>query len=185
MSDNEIIELFFARDERALAECRDRCGAYMRSAARRILGPGGDFEEAENRAYLGAWETIPPRRPESLVSYLVRLCRRRAIDMLRTQTRQKRGGGVYAETLDELEGVLSVPSAEEEFDKLLLRDSLERFLAGLPDKTRRIFMQRYWWLRTVAEIADDLSMSESAVKMQLMRARQGLKEHLKKDGFEV
>ena len=185
MNDREIIELFFARDERALEACRQRYGALLRAAARRILGSAGDCEEAENRAYLGAWETIPPRNPQSLAAYLTRLCRRRAIDQLRTETRKKRGGGVYTETLDELESVLTSPGVEEEIDTLLLRDSIERFLEGLPDRTRRIFMQRYWWLRTVMEIAEEFSMSQSAVKMQLMRTRQGLKDHLEKDGFEV
>ncbi|MBR0135841.1 MAG: sigma-70 family RNA polymerase sigma factor [Clostridia bacterium] len=186
MNDAQIIELFFSRNEKALSECKRQYGSYCRALARRILGPGGDAEEAENRAYLAAWESIPPQKPESVMAYLGKLTRRKAIDLLRADTRKKRGGSEYSGTVEELDECLyASPSAESEAERALLRDALNAFLRSLPEKSRLIFMRRYWWLSPVSEIARDLSMSESAVKMQLLRTRQKLKEHLEKEGFSI
>lgn len=185
MNDVEIISLFFARDEAALTESRQRYGALIRLVASRIVGDT-EAELAENDAYLDAWNSIPPRRPESLASYLSMLARRRAIDMLKSRNRKKRGGAEYEKALDELgECVPSPVTVENEVDNALLRDALDAFLGSLPEKTRIVFMRRYWWLSSVNEIARDMRMTESAVKMQLARTRQKLREHLEKEGFGI
>lgn len=185
MNEAEITDLFFDRNEEAIAVCRTRFGPLMRLVASRIIGRA-EAELAENDAYLDAWNTIPPRRPESLSSYLAMLTRRRAIDMLKSRRRIKRGGAEYDIALDELsECVPSPVSVESEADGDRLRETLDSFLGALPENARVVFMRRYWWLESVKDIARDLGMGESAVKMQLARTRNKLREHLEKEGFEV
>ncbi len=176
MEDKEILELYFQRNERAVKESALKYGRLCRSAAMRILGRKEDAEEAENDTYLHAWNAIPPAEPTHLGAYLAALCRRLSIDRLRYEKRLKRGAGQYVEALEELDSVSSgAPDPAEEAE---LKDLLERFLARLPDETRAIFLQRYWWFLSVKEIARMHSMSESAVKMQLSRARQQLRRDL-------
>ena len=185
MNDVEITDLFFDRNEEALAVCRKRFGPLMRLVASRIVG-GSEAELAENDAYLDAWNTIPPRRPSSLASYLAMLTRRRAIDMLKSRRRKKRGGMEYDIALDELsECVPSPVTVESEADNDLLRAALDCFLGTLPEDARVIFMRRYWWLESVKDIAREMKLGESAVKMRLARTREKLKEYLEKEGFSI
>lgn len=185
MTDVEIITLFFNRDEAAIAHCRTLYGPLLRTVAGRIIGVS-DAELAESDAYLDAWNSIPPRKPSSLASYLAMLTRRRAIDMLRSRTRKRRGGAEYEAALEELEECVPSPfTVESEVDSRLLSEALDSFLLELPEKSRIIFMRRYWWLESVSEIARESRMSESAVKMQLKRTREKLRDYLWKEGFDV
>lgn len=182
MGEKELLELFLARRESALEQCRERYGANCRALAARILGSPQDAEEAENDAYLAAWNSIPPNRPSSIEAYLYALTRRISIDMLRRRTRLKRGGGQRAAALDELsECVPSPATAESQLESRLLTEALNRFLDGLPERTRLIFLKRYWWLCTAKDIARELGMKESAVRMQLKRTREKLRNYLEKE----
>ena len=186
MDDEMIVSLFWARDERAVEETKIKYGALCRGVAMRILGVREDAEEAENDAYLKAWNTIPPNKPSSVAAYLVMLCRQIAIDKLKAKTSAKRGGGVYDAALDELAECVSDPSiSRDPVDSIALRDALNVFLGGLPEKPRRLFMQRYWWSCTIEDIAYDSDMSESAVKISLFRTREKLKKYLQKEGFDI
>lgn len=185
MNDPGIISLFFKRDEAALSELKAEYHGLAFGAAERIVGKN-DAEEAVNSAMLDVWNSIPPNRPSSLAAYFCAFTRRRAIDMLRIRTRKKRGGTEYEAALEELSDVIPSPStAESEFENRLLRDALDRFLGELPEKTRVVFMQRYWWLLSVGDVARENGMSVSAVKMQLKRTREKLRSYLEKEGFEI
>ena len=46
-----------------------------------------------------------------------------------------------------------------------------------------IFLRRYWYLSSIQEIAGDYEMSESKVKMTLLRVRNKLKQLLEKEGI--
>ena len=178
MDDRGILQLFFLRNENAIKESKTKYGRLCRSLALHILGSREDAEETENDTYLRAWNTIPPTEPDSLGAYLAAVCRRLSIDRLRSRYRQKRGGGVYTESLDELEHTVSAFDADPA-DLTALKDALEHFLDSLPPEQRRIFLQRYWWARSIREIARDCGKSESAVKMTLARTREKLRDYLK------
>lgn len=185
MKDSEIIDLFFDRNERALSEVELKYGAYLRSIARRILGDERDAEESVSDAFLKSWNSIPPERPTDLCAYIGRLCRNASIDRARRLVSQKRGGGRVEFALSELGEISSeggdVPDREAE--RRVFSRALDRFLEGLPRKKRTIFVQRYWYLLSVSEIAREQSMSEAAVKMQLNRLREQLKQKLVKEGL--
>lgn len=185
MRDSGIISLLFNRDESALLRLQAKCGRAAKGLASRIVGRE-DAEEAVNTALLDVWNSVPPDEPEDIEAYFASFARRRAIDMLRAKTRKKRGGDEYLAALDELsEAVPSPVTVEGELEAGLLKDALDGFLAELPEKTRIVFMQRYWWLLPVKEVARENGMSESAVKMQLARTREKLRAYLQKEGFEV
>lgn len=176
MEDREIVALYFQRSERAVKESRLKYGRLCRGVAMRVLGSREDAEEAENDTYLRAWNSIPPESPVHLGAYLAAVCRRLSIDRLRAEKRLKRGAGQYVQTLSELdEAVASVPDPA---DAAALKDLLERFLSSLSPEAREIFLKRYWWFLSVKEIALQCGMRESAVKMQLFRTREKLREYL-------
>lgn len=184
MTDRSITELFFDRDEEALAVCVKQYGRMLRALAVRIIGPNA-ADEAVNDAYLAAWNSIPPQKPQSMLSYLSMLTRRCAIDILKHDNRKKRGGDVFMLSLEELGECIPADSAEAEFDGALLKESVNGFLGALSEKTRVVFMQRYFWSMSCSEIAELNGMKTSAVKMQLARTRERLRRHLEEEGFTV
>ena len=183
MNDKEIIGLFWSRSENAIAECEKKYGRICRQLAGRILESREDAEEAERDAYLKAWQTIPPEKPMSLGAYLSTLCRRSALDIWRRRHRDKRGGGQIPQLLNELAECGPDGADETVIDRMLLREALNRFLASLPKRDRILFMKRYWWSYSVAELAEEFSMNENTVKTKLMRIREKLRERLEKEGI--
>ena len=183
MDDREIILLYLARDESAIAETGRKYGGYCHAIAYRILQSHADAEEIVNDTYLKTWNTIPPAEPTALSSYVGMLCRGLSLNRYRADHAKRRGGYSIDVALEELEACLS---EEVDFpDEIALRDALNRFLASLPQQTRIIFLRRYWYFCPIEEIARSLSMGESSVKMQLLRTRNKLKTYLKKEGFDV
>ena len=184
MNDQYIVDLFWNRDEQAITAAQEQYGKLCHSVAYNILGNREDTEECVNDTYLHAWNAIPPERPASLGAYLCRIARNLAINRYRADRREKRGAGQTAAALDELSECVADESTSMA-DEVLLRDALNRFLRALPEVTRHVFVQRYWYLRTIAEIAEEFGMTESRVKMQLHRTRHRLRDHLTKEGIEL
>jgi len=184
MDDTRILDLYWERSEEAIAETAQKYGRYCYSVAYGILRSDADAEEIVNDTYLKAWSRIPPDRPANLASYLGMICRQLSLNRCRARTTQKRGRGHVAVATEELEYCL--PSWDgDQLDSLLLRDALNRFLRGLPQRERVVFLRRYWYLSTVSEIAADYSLTESNVKMILLRTRRRLKDFLRKEGINV
>lgn len=184
MEDREIVELFLAGDEEAIRRAAEKYGARLRRLAFNICGDEGVAEECENDAYLRAWELIPPHEPyEYLWSFLARLARFSAIDRSRRLSRQKRSAE-YTALTDELESCLSARgNPESELDGAELSRAVSDFLRELPAEKRNIFIRRYWYADSVAEVAERFSLGESKVKSVLHRLRGRLKEYLIKGGY--
>ena len=183
MNDPDVIKLYLQRDERAISETRTSLGAYLSAIARRILPDRRDVEEVVSDACLACWRSIPPNEPKDLASYAGRLCRNAAIDRAKAEARKKRGAGEYEAVLDELSGLASKDTPEGVLEAERINRTLNGFLGGLNPKPRRVFVQRYWYLLPVKEIASENGMSTAAVKMQLSRTRAELKELLIKEGL--
>ena len=186
MDDSEIVELFWRRDQRAVDETAARYGAYCRAVAGRVLSSPQDAEECVNDALYRAWAAIPPQRPGSLPAFLGRLTRNLALDRLRHLSAQKRGGGEVALALSELEECVPAPGGvEEAVEGRLLAQRLERFVRALPSVQRRVFLQRYWYLCPVKEVAARNGMSVSKAASMLHRLRKSLKKYLEEEGIVV
>jgi RNA polymerase sigma-70 factor (ECF subfamily) len=186
MEDSRIIELYEKRSEVAIRETDSTYGRYCRTIARSILGNDADTEECVNDTYLKVWNAIPPERPMRLDHYLGRIVRNLALDRRKSQQRAKRGGGQYPLVLEELSETLAGgESAEERYEAGRLTEALNRFLEQLPKEKRILFLARYWYFKSIEEIARQFGLSQSKVKMTLLRTRNELKEYLQKEDIEV
>ena len=184
MEDRQIVALYNERSEAALSETAKKYGRYCRTVAYNILNNEEDSEECVNDTWLRAWDSIPPQCPERLSAFLGKITRNLALNRYKHNTREKRGGGQTMLVLEELaECVPGADSTEQTVNEALLTEVLNGFLGSLPVEKRKIFMRRYWYLSSVKEIATDFGLSESNVKMTLLRLREKLRQVLEKEGI--
>ena len=184
MDEKEILALLEARSETALRHTSERYGAYCRALARNLLGSEQDAEECINDALLRLWNAVPPARPENLRAYLAKTTRALAIDRLRAAGAAKRGGSQARLALDELaECVSGGTDAEDEAMARALGEAVDRFLRGQAARERAIFLRRYFFAESNAEIARRFGMKENSVAAVLSRLRRRLRTELEKEGF--
>lgn len=184
MEDRKIIELFFERSEKAIEECGKKYGRYCHSVAYSVLASNEDAEEVVNDTYLRAWNAIPPQKPSKLGAFLARIARNLALD--RYDARRKDLENIAAEAvLDELADCLPDTEGLSVTDELVLRGAVDSFLASLGERTRTVFMRRYWYMLPIGEIAQMSGMTEPNVKITLHRTRKAFKEHLEKEGIII
>lgn len=180
--DQKIIDLYWNRSENAITETAVKYGRYCTSIAYGILKSREDAQECVSDAYLMAWNVIPPRRPADLGTYLGKITRNLSIDRLRTRNRDKRGGGEMPLALEELEEVVvGSDSPENEAIRKELAASMNRFLRKLTVQERYVFVRRYWYLDSMADIAKNTGFSGSKVASMLFRLRGRLKKQLIKE----
>ena len=182
MEDNQIIDLYWARDQRAIDETSGKYGGFLLQLAWNILRSHADAEECVNDTWHRAWNTMPPQRPASLRAYLVRLVRNLSIDRWRARKSQKRGEGLEALVLELEDCVPAVPSAEEETEARELSLTIDRWLDGLPREDRVLFVRRYWYGQRLDELSGQLGWSPNRVSQRLLRLRTGLKRYLEREG---
>ncbi len=179
MEDREIVSLFWQRDEAAIAEAERKYGTYCLAIAGNILQDAEDARECVNDALLGAWNAMPPHRPERLSAFLGKITRRQALKRRRDRTAQKRGGGAWEASVEELAACLPAGRRMDEgLETEALTAVLDGFLADLPPAERRVFLRRYWYCDPVRAIASRYGFSESKVKMMLKRTRDKLRARL-------
>ena len=180
--DQKIIDLYWNRSENAITETAVKYGRYCTSIAYGILKSREDAQECVSDAYLMAWNAIPPRRPADLGTYLGKITRNLSIDRLRTRNRDKRGGGEMPLALEELEEVVvGSDSPENEAIRKELAASMNRFLGELTVQERYVFLRRYWYLDSLADIAKNTGFSGSKVASMLFRLRGRLKKQVIKE----
>lgn len=186
MADTKIVALYWARNEAAVTESERKYGGYCHSIALGILESREDAAECVNDTWLRAWEAMPPRRPSRLDTFLGKLTRNLSLDRWRARRAQKRGGGQTELALHELEECLPAAGRpESEVEAGELTESLNRFLEALPREKRVLFIQRYWYLRPVEELAALHGMRKNTAASTLFRLRAELREHLEREGFTV
>ena len=184
MDDKNIIGLYWSRSESAIEETDRKYGRYCYRIAFNILANQQDSEERVSDTYLTAWNHIPPERPQILSAYLGKITRNLSLKYWRDQHTQKRGGGQTVLALEELEQCISAGSStEQEVDRRLLADAINRFLDSLKDEQREIFLQRYWYLQPIEQIAREHSYSDSKITSMLFRIRGKLRQALEKEEF--
>ncbi len=185
MQDEQIIDLYWKRSEEAIRETSVKYGRYCSTIAWNILYSQEDSEECVNDTWLNAWNAMPPQRPGFLKAFLGKITRNLALNRYEMRHAEKRGGGETPLVLDELAECVGDGSAGSPEDALVLTACLNRFLSGMKPEDRKIFVQRYWYVRSVKEIAADLQLGESKVKMTLLRQREKLKKALEEEGVAV
>ena len=185
MEDTKIIELFLERSEEAILETDKKYGKYCYVIAYNILYSEPDCEEWVNDTYLRVWETIPPQKPNAFSAYLAKITRNLALNRHAYNSRKKRDSS-FDLVLDEISEMLPDPStAPDSADDIALREAINSFLRSLSAETRIIFVRRYWYNSTIADIATEYSVSVGTVKSTLSRTRKKFRDHLQKEGISI
>ncbi len=186
MDDSKIIELYMDRSEQAISETSKKYGRYCHYIAYSILQNDADSEECVNDTYLRAWNSIPPKHPNRLQTFLGKITRNLSLNKWEKLSAEKRGDGQPLLILDELtECIPADEDTAQTVENMVIRDVLNRFLDDLPTETRKIFVRRYWYMSSVKEIAEEYGLSQSKVTVTLFRTRGKLKTVLEKEGITL
>jgi len=185
LDDNEILDLFFARQEEAIDKTKLKYGQRLLRSAMNILHNSQDAEECVNDTLLKAWNAIPPSRPTMFGAFLAKISRNLAINKWKAKDAIRRGGGETTIMLGELEDC--IPSAqagrpENEYESSLVTQAINDCLNSMDQAARVAFVLRYFHGESIASICARFGMSESKAKSLLFRARKKLKAHLEKEG---
>lgn len=182
LEDDNIIELYWYRDENAILETDKKYGKYCNKIANNILYNIEDSQECVNDTYLKTWNTIPPTRPKVLKAFLGKITRNLALNIYKSKKCQKRQGEVPL-VLEELQECIPSPNnIDAEIEEKELTKYINEFLKSLPKQKRIIMIERYWYLNSIKDISKKNNLTQSNVKMTLLRLRKNLKEFLEERG---
>ncbi|MBE5918798.1 MAG: sigma-70 family RNA polymerase sigma factor [Pseudobutyrivibrio ruminis] len=184
MRDEEIIELYFNRNEQAIEETDIKYGNYLASIAGNILKCPEDVEETLDDTYMKAWKRIPPTRPQIFRIFLGKITRNIAFNKYENMTAKKRGGGAIAEVIDELEEC--IPDSSDVEGTILgseLSSIIRDFVNTLPQKEAYIFSCRYFYTEDISSIAKKFNMTSNNVSVTLSRLRGKLQKRLVREGY--
>lgn len=184
MTEQQIVDLFWNRSEDAIAQTDAAFGRRLRGISCRIIQNREDAEETVNDAYLKTWNAIPKARPKYFFAYIVAICRNLSLNRLDWNQAAKRNAEIVAIT-EEMEQCIPDSNEEKLAQRKEMIDALNSFLEALPKESRLIFLRRYWYADSVADIAGRYGMTQSKVKMQLLRTRSKLREYLEKEGIRI
>ena len=183
MEDEEIINLYWNRQEKAIYETDKKYGRYCNTISFNILQNSEEAKECVNDTYLKTWNSIPPQKPNILKAYLGRIARNLAINQYERK-KAKRRDYTLEIALEELnECISSNNNVEKELNYKELVKALNNFLSELSQDKRKIFLERYWYLYSIKEISSNNKISESNAKIILLRMRNQLKNYLKEGGL--
>lgn len=184
MEDSMIVELYLRRDEAAVRETAGKYGSKLRSLAWGILRDREAAEECENDTYMEAWNRIPPHEPRNyLYPFLARIARHISLNRCRDRERLKRSAYICELSAEMEQCIPSPDDLECRMDSLALADAINGYLRTMDEERRNIFLRRYWYLDSVADIAKRFGFTQSKVKTALFRCRNQLREYLEKEGY--
>lgn len=185
LNDCEIIDLYFARDERAIDETDKKYRKYLFRVAYNILYVNEDCEECLNDTYVGAWESMPPERPTYLKAFLTTIVRRVSTNRYNERTRQKRVPSNLTDSLSDIEYFMPDNSFMKEIEAKELSKVISEYIKSLSKRQRYIFMSRYYTAEPIDEIAAELSVSRSTVNKEIAFIKEGLRIALEMEGYTV
>jgi len=185
-TDREIVGLYWKRDERAIEETDKKYGDMLLGIALNILHDRADSEECRNDAYLAAWNSIPPNRPDPLPAFLTKLVRYRAISRLRESSKKSRVPSSFTVSIDELYDALqSRDSPEAQLFSKELGRLINRYVASLDSRKHFVFISRFYLGNTLESIAKELGVNTSTVQREIEKIKRGLKEFLERNDEDV
>ena len=178
MEDEKIIDLFFERSEQGIRELDIKYGKVCHNLSYHIVGSRRDAEECVNDAYLGAWNAIPPAKPNPLLTYVCKIVRNISLKIYWRKEAAKRSGH-YKIALEEIEGYIAdQKTVEDEIEARELARIIGEFLDTLTLENRVIFMRRYWFADSYKDIAEFVGLSEKNISVRLTRIREKMKQYL-------
>lgn len=180
MEDSKIVDLFFARNEDAIAETQQKYGWYCTSIAYNILSSIEDSEECVSDAFLNTWNSIPPKRPDNLKAYVGRITRNLSLNRLKSNRARTRGEMVVV--LEELQ-ITSIETPDDEMERRLLSDTITEFLHTLTPVKQQMFVLRYWYIEPIESISKKTGWKSHSIRSELYRLRKQLERYLREEGF--
>ena len=191
MEDQQIIELYFKRDEQAIAESQAKYGDYCTRIALNILDNLQDAEECVSDTYLRAWEAIPPTKPAKLGAYLGKITRNLSLDYFKARKSAKRGNSLFQVSLDEINECVPAGSTgygsgfDDETEARRVGECINRFLRKQSHEVRDVFICRYFYSDSIGEITRRFGLSESKITSMLLRTRIKLRRFLESEGIRL
>ncbi len=189
MEDSRIVDLYWARDERAIAESETKYGRYCLQVSMNILDNHEDAEECVNDTYLRAWDAMPTARPTRLGAFLAKICRNLSLDRYKANHAAKREQSLYVVSLDELNECIPAEGFGNEVDMAMEAERVGRcintFLHRQRAEVRDVFICRYFYGESLDGIARRFGMTETKVKSMLHRTRERLRKHLESEGVKI
>ena len=185
LGDDEIVDLYWARNEEAIRATDLKYRAYLLRVANNILHDLEDSEECLNDTYISAWNSMPPKRPYILKAYLATIMRRCALMCYRRRNAQKRTSDSQAVTLSDFSYLSNNDIIYTDHDSDMLARVIEQYIDSLDDEQRYIFISRYYYGKPIEQIMQKLGCSRSKVNKQIARIKQELKEKLEEEGYFV
>ena len=185
MEDERIIDLYWQRSQEAISRTDEKYGRLCTKISLNILSNAQDAEECVSDTYMALWNSIPPQRPTCFQAFAAAIVRNLSLMKLREQYARKRGGGEFDLVLDELKDTIaSGDSVEAECERKEFAAAVNQFLCTLSADDRNIFVCRYWFFASIADIALRFKCSQSKVKTSLFRTRQKLRLYLSMTSFD-
>lgn len=186
MDDNDIIQMYWDRNDQAIRITSEKYGHYCKSIAKNILNNNEDAEECVNDTYLNAWNSMPTHWPEQLSTFLGKITRNLSFNKYKHNHAEKRGGGEITLVLNELTDCVSdTDNVEQINDRKELEKAINFFVRNLSTEKRNMFVRRYWYADSISKIAADYGMLQKNVSKTLERIRKRLKVYLTERGFEL
>lgn len=184
MEDEEIVQLIWDREEQGLRALSDKYNNYCYTISKRIVHRVEDAQECVNDTWLRIWHTIPPHRPHVLCGFLAKIVRNLSLNRYRDLHTGKRGGANVELALEELQECISDGKrVEERMEQRALTEAITVFLRKQSERNRVIFLQRYFYMASIREIANGLGMKEGTVKSVLSRMRGELRAWLEREAI--
>lgn len=184
MNDRDIITLLFSRDETAVTELERKYGRFIVSIAMNVLRDRREAEEITDDILYRLWDKIPPASPDNLPAYIGKMTKALAIDRYRKETSKKRGGTLYEASLEELsEALPSKEDPETALERREITGIINKWLSSQKREVRNVFVLRYYYGDSVKAIAKATGFSGAKIKGILFRARKGLSDKLKQEGY--
>jgi RNA polymerase sigma-70 factor (ECF subfamily) len=186
MDDEKIVELYWQRDEKAIEETDYKYKKYLFSIAYNVVYDRLDSEECVNDTYVGAWNAMPPTKPNVLKAFLMTITRRIAVKRYHSKLRQNKIPSEMTVSLSELEDFIAGDEdIAADFDAKNLGRVISDFVHSLSQRRQFIFMSRYYAADPIDTIAADLGLSRSMVNKELAAIRRALKEQLEREGYSL
>ena len=186
LGDEEIIELYWQRNESAISETDNKYGELVFKIAYNILNDKSDSEECQNDTYLDVWNAIPPTRPRVFLAFIAKIARRVSIDLYRKKSNKKSIPSEFKSSIEELEYCLQEKcKVDEELAIKELAILINRYLRMLNDKQRFIFVGRHYFSSSIEEIARQVGTTPSNIYKSLEKIKKGLKSYLESNGVDV
>lgn len=185
-TDEQIIEMYWLREERAIDETDKKYGQLLYRIAYNILHDRLDCEECQNDTYLDVWNAIPPTKPTVFSSFIIQIIRRIAIDRYKSKTSQKRIPSELTISIDDLRETLYSDESDE--FEMLTQDigrNINNYVRGLPKRQKYIFIDRFYFGESVKSIAQTLSISVPTVYREIDKIKDGLRLFLERNEIHI